>query len=385
MKSKTTFSNSRKNYLILFFGWILFLTGINSTAQNIYSVLNESWVSSDWQKETQTLNTYDGSNYLTNSLTQTWVSASATWANSLQTNYTNNPDGTVSESVMQSWDSGSSMWNDVQRSTYTYNAAKDILTHTSEIWVGYWLNSSKTTNTYNGSGYLTNTLNQSWDLIASNWKNANQTNFTYNPNGTVSQSVKQIWNASNVWVNNERISYTYTADNKVLVAITEIWGGINWLLDSRESNTYDASGYLTNSLSQQWSNFSGVWINQTQSIFTNTPSGSPIQIVTQTWDTGSSSWNNATRITFNYTLGISEFIQERGFVVYPNPATDVITVKMSDSFNAVYYIADQTGRIVKKGELNSETTSLNISALVKGVYFFSIDKNQKSYLKIIKN
>ena len=384
MKSKTT-SYFRNRNLIQFFIGILFLTGINSTAQNIYSVLNESWISSDWQKETQTLNTYDSSNYLTNSLTQTWVSSSGSWENSLQINYTNNPDGTANLSVMQSWDSGSSSWNDVQQSMYTYNAAKKVLTHTSQIWVGYWLNSSKTTNTYDGSGYLINTLNQNWDYITATWKNANQTNFSNNPNGTVNQSVKQIWNASNVWVNSERISYTYTAGNKVLYAITEIWGGINWLIDSRETNTYDASGYLINSLLQQWSGFSAVWINDTQSIFTNTPSGTPTQIVTQTWDTNTSTWNNATRITFGYTLGISEFAQERGFVLYPNPSTDLITVKLSDSFSAAFSITDQTGRIVKNGELNSETTSLNIGDLAKGVYFFRIGKTQKSYLKFIKN
>lgn len=384
MKSSTT-SHAIKSNLFQFFIGILFLTGIHATSQNIYSVLNESWISNDWRNETQTFNTYDNSNYLTNSLTQLWVTPPGIWENSAQIIYSNNADGTVNQAVTQYWDFGTSSWNDGQRSLYTYNAAKDILTTTSQLWMDEWLNFSKTTNTYDGSGYLTHTLNQSWDFIASNWKNNSQTNFTNNPNGTVNQSITQDWDATNVWVNRQRVSYTYTGDNKVLVATEETWTGSSWLNYSKETNTYDPSGYLTNSLLQLWDSSPGIWVNDTQSIITNTAGGTPVQIVGQTWNAVISGWSNSFRTTFNYTLGIAEFTEKNGFALYPNPTTDVINVKLSENFNSAYLITDQTGRIIQKGLLYSEITELDVSSLAKGVYFFTLDQNSKNYLKLVKN
>lgn len=369
-----------KNVLL----FVCIVIGQFSTGQIIYSTLNETWTGSSWQNASQTLNTYSGVN-LTNSLTQTWTTPPGAWENAILINYTNNPDGTVNQSVTQSWNTGSSSWDNVQRSTFTYNAAKKVLTETSEIWVGMWMNSAKTTNTYDGSGYLINSLRQNWDFIMSNWKNFTQTNYTNNPSGTVNQSIDQTWDVTNVWVNSERTTYTYTGGDKVSIAISEIWTGANWQNDTKLTNTYDAGFRITNSLYQEWNTSTSLWVNNSQSLYSYDIGNNLTQIISQTWSTGTSTWTNATRVTFNYTLGAEDFELGSKIVLYPNPSSGEITIRANDfPINTNYSISDQTGRSIQKGELNAIETKLDISGMSGGLYFFKIDKMSKNSIKLIK-
>lgn len=385
MKTQTTLQWKNIPIFKKFMVWIFVLFGLNSSAQNVQSILNENWINGNWQNSVQSFYTYDGSNYLTNTLSQSWIMPSGPWENALQLKYTNNPDGTVNLTLAQTWDSGTSTWNDAQRVTYTYNPGKKMLTGISELWIGAWQNFLKQTNTYDGSNYLTHTLFQTWDFIPSTWKNSTQTTYTNNPNGTVNQSVTQAWDITNVWVNSERTSYTYNASNNVVTAVSEMWTGTTWLNDNRQTNTYGAGGFIINQLSQIWNTTSSIWVNQSQSLYTNNATGKPTQIIIQSWDTGASIWNNSQRITFNYTLGISEWIKKNGIVLYPNPADDVINLKTNELlYGSAYSINDQNGRQILTGTLNSETTEMDISPLSPGVYYLKIGSAHQHAVKMIK-
>lgn len=369
-----------KNALLL----VCLLFGYYSKGQIVYSSLHETWTGSNWQNDSQTLNTFSGVN-LINALTQTWVTPPGAWANALQIVYTNNPDGTVNQSVTQSWNTSSNSWDNLQRSTFTYNAAKKVLTETSEIWLGMWMNSAKTTNTYDGSGYLVNSLRQNWDFISNNWKNNTQTNYTNNPSGTVNQSIDQTWEITNVWANSERTTYTYTGGDKVSVAISEVWTGSNWLNDTKVTNTYNGSFRITTSLNQAWNVVASLWVNNSQSLYFYDISNNLTEIISQTWSTGTSTWTNATRITFNYSLGIDDFEFGKKIALYPNPSSGEITIKSNDFFlNNNYSITDQTGREIQSGTLNGMETKLDISDMSGGLYFFKVDKLGKKNIKLIK-
>jgi hypothetical protein len=349
-------------------------------------MLDETWTSGNWLKSSLITNTYDVSNYLTNNLTQIWDVPSLSWQNGSQTVYTNNPDGTANLSVTQTWD-GVSAWNNLIRSTYTYNSSKKVLTTTGEIWfVSIWMNTSRSTNTYDGSGYLTNTLNQSWDIISSTYKNSSQTNYTNNPNGTVSQWINQTWDGVSAWNNTQRLTNTYNSSNKVLTSVYEQYTAGNWVPQTRLSYTYDGSGFLINILSQLWDAGSSTWKDNTRDNYTNNPDGTTSQVVGQKWD-GISVWNNTDRLTFGYSqpTAVSDITGEEDFTIYPNPAFDVITIKANININgSTYSFTDQTGKLVLQGILTDETTSIDITRLVKGVYFLHIGERSQQTFKVIK-
>lgn len=384
METQTTLKHRKANgFKSVILGICLLLSGYVS-AQNVESILNETWDNGVWKYSSQTLNSFDSNNFLTNTLTQSWTAPSGPWENVYQVNYTNNSNGTVNQSVAQFWDSDTSSWENALRSSYTYNSTDKALTIVSEFWVGDWQNFLKQTNTYDASDYLTYYLSQSWDLLSNDWKNSTQTNYANNPNGTVNQSISQIWDATNVWINLERSTFTYTLSKKVLTAISESWTGVAWLNDSRETNTYNGNDFLVLSLSQDWDVFTSTWINESQLLFTNNTLGNPIQIVGQDWDTATSLWNNSVRITFSYSLGIADINTGKRLILYPNPAADFVSVKTNIALsNERYSITDQMGRQVQSGPFYEETVTLDISKLTAGIYFLRIGDQMQS-IKMIK-
>lgn len=76
------------------------------------------------------------------------------------------------------------------------------------------------------------------------------------------------------------------------------------------------------------------------------------------------------------------------WTVYPNPATDLLTVKSSlNIIGTDYQVTDVTGRVVLSGQLSHGNTDVNISKLVSGSYFIKLhaDKSETQTVRFIKN
>ena len=61
-----------------------------------------------------------------------------------------------------------------------------------------------------------------------------------------------MWDGVSTWINFTRSTFTYNGSDEVLTDVLESWTAGSWQLSSKETNTYDGSGYLTNTLSQLW-------------------------------------------------------------------------------------------------------------------------------------
>jgi hypothetical protein len=84
-------------------------------------------------------------------------------------------------------------------------------------------------------------------------------------------------------------------------------------------------------------------------------------------------------------LGLDDFILTKGMTIYPNPASDIISVKINPLLlGQTYKITDQIGRLVLTDKLKSEITSINISELPFGIYFFTIGEQIKQTFKVMK-
>jgi hypothetical protein len=91
----------------------------------------------------------------------------------------------------------------------------------------------------------------------------------------------------------------------------------------------------------------------------------------------------ATGIT-SHNLSV-ETRNETDFVVWPNPATDIIYLKSNTSIqNAEYSIIDVNGRLVKRNTI-SNTDSIDISDLSTGIYILRIATQNSTFTeKIVK-
>jgi len=90
--------------------------------------------------------------------------------------------------------------------------------------------------------------------------------------------------------------------------------------------------------------------------------------------------------TFNAgTLSSSDFLQNDNLIIYPNPATNFINVKVNPYLiGSRFTITDILGKIVLGGKLLNETSSINIEQFSKGMYFFKIGGQSQETFKIIK-
>lgn len=69
--------------------------------------------------------------------------------------------------------------------------------------------------------------------------------------------------------------------------------------------------------------------------------------------------------------------------VFPNPASDILTIQTADFENISYTLYDETGRVVLKDQLLVETTSVQVNQLAAGTYSLVLS-NQQQPLKTFK-
>lgn len=83
-------------------------------------------------------------------------------------------------------------------------------------------------------------------------------------------------------------------------------------------------------------------------------------------------------------IGITENPLEVFFDLYPNPATDWVSITLKEDIPGntwKLFIIDLEGRIVKSGTLNSQKMKLNTDGLSPGVYFVRLIRGEKSYTR----
>jgi hypothetical protein len=111
---------------------------------------------------------------------------------------------------------------------------------------------------------------------------------------------------------------------------------------------------------------------------TSLPAGftGTVYFTDQVWDTTCS---------YNYpmtcTVGVPELANNGSVTVYPNPATDNINVDLHkiDHSKAVISIYDVTGKLLRSYNASSNRLSINRDGLQSGLYFVSVDANNRRY------
>jgi len=89
------------------------------------------------------------------------------------------------------------------------------------------------------------------------------------------------------------------------------------------------------------------------------------------------------------TLGIEDNLINLSLIAFPNPTSNVLTLKIKDySLDNMYYrLYDIQGRILIQNKLTDFTTNLPTENLAPAIYFLRVSKQNKvlKTFKIIKN
>lgn len=117
----------------------------------------------------------------------------------------------------------------------------------------------------------------------------------------------------------------------------------------------------------------------TEASYTALSNGNYAVVVTQN---GCSDTSACVAIT---GVGINAVTAGDAIQIYPNPASDVVTIKVNSTLIGTdYFVTDAAGRKVLSGRITAETTSLSVRQLATGVYHFSVAGQTGYTFKVVK-
>ncbi|MBL0128846.1 MAG: T9SS type A sorting domain-containing protein [Flavobacteriales bacterium] len=87
-----------------------------------------------------------------------------------------------------------------------------------------------------------------------------------------------------------------------------------------------------------------------------------------------------TRIS-GYHVGIAEQAADASFTLFPNPATDQVTIQLASITNGseVVRILDAQGRLVRTERINTRAV-IDVSAFDAGIYFLQVGGASKRFV-----
>ena len=117
------------------------------------------------------------------------------------------------------------------------------------------------------------------------------------------------------------------------------------------------------------------WIN------TGCPNALSLAVIGDTLYAGTG-YNGIWKRGLNEMAGsVEAIIDHRSFIVYPNPASDKIHIKLqqpSSILNGIISIYTIQNELVFQGPLNKDQTELDISKLAKGIYILKVTINKET-------
>jgi len=93
---------------------------------------------------------------------------------------------------------------------------------------------------------------------------------------------------------------------------------------------------------------------------------------------------NRVQVTVDITTGLTS-LQNAGISLYPNPANDLVTLKLNKNIPAIMNIYDGAGRLIQKNSIQEMNTTISIQNIPAGIYQVEIIQDGNSHQqKLIK-
>ena len=194
-------------------------------------------------------------------------------------------------------------------------------------------------------------------------------------------SETSFFREGNKWVENKKCEYQYE-DNKNQTWITLYWdGGSNKWVENRK---YE---YRNNNT---WTTFyrdGNKWVENKK--YEYQYDNKKTMETAYFWDNGSNAWTKISTAQYNYYYSplainsISWVTGDRQVSVFPNPATNYITVR--GTAESVITVSDLSGGIIYNRVMPGETDTIDVSSWASGTYIIAVETgNNRTVSKIIK-
>lgn len=262
------------------------------------------------------------------------------------------------------------------------------------------------------------------------WTLAIKKEYEYDENANKTLAVQYSWDHNtSAWMQTLKQTYFYTVDFKDSLSKTFLWDQAreDWLNYHKSESDYDSLGNKVLATNFEWLEDRAVWTVKSKSKYTCDENGNTIAQLIYKHDEGTGEMNlymikeyeydlSNSKVWDPYNLGhqdrllaintilskgnvemvlastdslyysqvkttssVMEALPVSGIKIYPNPASDQITVQTENSTQAQYHIYDLFGRQMLGGNLLNPV--IDVSELGKGTYLLKIIDGQSSNIK----
>lgn len=355
-------------------------------------------------------------------LSEAWNTSTSTWKPSERQVYYSRPDCKDYDSVLRyAWNTGISDWKlsysyhtyfDVNGLATTYEGVNETTGNPfykyiysyiggkmSEYVLQYWQahlsayrNDSRLVyHRIAANGLVDTTFLQRWDTVANLWRPTQKYITVRNANYAVTNYYYNNYSGGN-YVNGTRIDYTLNTVDKPTLSVTYKWDTVtsSWMNSSRQTYTYDAQNFNTTSLYETWNVGTSAWSNSSKYTYTPTANNEIASYTTESWQSASGTWRNSSRNFYWWGCVFSTGIDDREnntdlLSVFPNPASNILTIDNKRYAFDNVTIVDLTGKNIRSIPLHEGQNQIDVNDIAPSTYFIHfIGTNGHVVKKFIK-
>jgi len=262
------------------------------------SVVYSTWEVGSWDDTVKFFHLYTASGYLASTAIQRRIGGH--WVDSLKYGYTYDNQGRQIQRIEQQWNG--SLWIYLMRMSFHYGGSGRLDDSLRQYWgAGPWDDFERWLFTYDGQGNLIEELyqNTQWVDTAFQWfNNARQTS-AFDGSGNLTEAVEQWWQfPGGPWVNSSRDSLFYDGHDNNTERLEFAWESDEWARAMKYTFTYDPQDNQTEELWQYEEN--NQWINVWYLVRTYDGHGHRITYWEQHWDRDHQHWDEVWRDSSSY-------------------------------------------------------------------------------------
>ncbi len=356
---------------------ILFSCSSVLMGQNLDSTHYETKPEDEWVLRNRTHYTYEQSNLLEWDVLL-WNTNFEYWTRVLHGTNSYNENGLLDTLFQYQYSSGLGKYGFV-RKIYSYNSIDKVdtlivLEAIPPAWF-FWANDYRVRNVYDTNGRLKHSFRDygfAWDQ----WNKNIKTSYTYNLQGLPIKFVQERWNSdSNQWEINAKELNTYNASGNILENVRLELEEAFWVNKEKTSSNYNSSGYLSSKVFYAWDELVNEWIFKNEREYTYNSDFSEMQILYSYQHHITGEIIESSRSTYFYSAPL-DLIEEqfKPIIMYPNPAKDLVNIKLKNTISTKITLADISGRVVQiiNLEEGQEEYQIDISAYSSGIYFIEV-------------
>lgn len=408
-------------------------------------IVYKDYDTNEWNTLAKIVYEYDNDQNQTLELNTIWDTISQKFINDFKHEYSYTETGETSCWLTCEWNKETNLWDTLFYNASNYEADLLMNSEGSICFPGYF-RATKTEYKYNENNQQIERINYSKESALVSFLKQKKVTKSYDANGNNDSYKEFVWNEpTDDWVPSLIINYKYNNLNELIYRerLDYVDSLDTYVYRWNNNFEYDTESRQVYKICHTWDATNSSWVNDYERNYLFDRNGNPLTENKLDWDTITNTFITSTQVEHIYDLSIDfsqinypsnleyfqisnvkfftqydnmmlqetsmeqkdgklETIEQFNFYyssiettgankyftssisVYPNPATDIITLNMNDEVGrSVFELYNLQGKKVMREELK-QSTAIDVSAVSQGTYFYLItNENEVAKGKLI--